>query len=194
MPVGSWSVQWTHLNNKEVGKPVGHRAYSVRLRPDGHRVELGRVQPREREPSRAEERDEEVQSECGALGRSSGAGQEASESDEHRSALAKCADEEELASADFLDEEKRGEGEDGVDDREDTTEDERQTGFETDLALEQNGGVVNDAENSQISASPTGRNRMGGKGLLTRCILLVAGKAEWTRRPAPAANAAASRP
>ena len=71
-------------------------------------------------------------------------GCKASESDEHGTALAEGTDEEELSSADLLDEEEGREGEDGVDDGQNSSKNERKLGREVDVLFEKNGRVVDD--------------------------------------------------
>ena len=131
-----------HLDDQEVGDPVGHCGNGVGLGSYGHRVELGGVEPREGKPCGTEERDEQVQSERGALGSLGAACLETPECDEHGETLADCTDQEELATTHTLHEEERGQGEGGVDDREDSAEDERQTGLETDLVFEKDRAVI----------------------------------------------------
>jgi len=70
---------------------------------------------------------------------------ETRESDEHSTSLTESADEEKLPSTDPLDEEEGRKGEDGVDNGKNSSEDERQSGLETDVLLEENGRVVDDS-------------------------------------------------
>jgi hypothetical protein len=124
--------------------PVGHRRDGIGLGPDAKRVELGRVEPGKGEPARAEEDNVEEEADSGALGRLGRAGDEAGEGDDHGDHLASRADEEHLAATGALDEEERGAGRDGVDDREDAAEDERESGLKADRVLEEDGRVVDD--------------------------------------------------
>jgi len=83
---------------------------------------------------------------------------ETGEDDEHGGSLTESTDKEELPSSDLLDEEERGEGEDGVDDGKDTTEDEGQSSLKTDLLLEQDGRVVNDGVTTTELLEKLGRS------------------------------------
>lgn len=87
------------------------------------RVDLGRVQPGELEPSRSKEEEEQEKAENGALrggfglgsGRVGIGGNQAGEGDDHRDTLSGGTDEEHLATTDTLNDGVRGEGAGGVD-------------------------------------------------------------------------------
>lgn len=81
----------------------------------------------------------------GSLGVLVASGRKASESDEHGTTLAEGTDEEELSSTDLLNEEEGGKGEDGVNNGQDSSENERKLGREVDVLLEENSRVVDDS-------------------------------------------------
>lgn len=132
------------LNDQKVEKPIAHGGDGVGLSSNGLRVQFGGVQPGKGEPRGTEERDEEVEPKRGTLGRPLPIGQQASESDEHGDSLTDGTDQEHGSSTASFNEDERRDGEDGVDDGQDTTEDKRELSLEANLIFEENGGVVND--------------------------------------------------
>lgn len=131
------------------------------MRTDRHRVEFGGVQPGQGKPSGTEEGDEQEETECASLGGVDVLGDETAESDKHGDCLTNGADQEQLAATDLFNEQERGQGESGIDDRQDTTENERQTTLEPDVLLEELGGVVNDGITSSELLEQLGRGTDG---------------------------------
>lgn len=131
-------------DDEEVPQPVRHRRHGVGLRARLERVDLRRVQPGERQPRRAEERDVGEEADGRAARRRRRAGDQRPEREHHGQALADGADEEQLAAADALDGEPGRRGEDRVDDHVDAAEQERQVVRRADGRLEQDGEVVDD--------------------------------------------------
>lgn len=83
----------------------------------------GRGYPWEGEPGSAERRNIQKQPGGSAFSRTLCAWDETAEGDGHRSHLANCAEEEQLASAGAFDDEPRGGSEDGVHDHVDAAHD-----------------------------------------------------------------------
>ena len=81
---------------------------------DRHRVELGGVQPRQEQPSRTEEGDEEEETESTTVGGLAGAFDEAAKCYEHGDGLTDGTDKEKLAPAHTLNEEEGGESKCGL--------------------------------------------------------------------------------
>lgn len=164
------------LDDKEVGEPVGHGRDSVGLGTSRHRVELGGVEPRKGEPGGTEERDEEVQTDGGTLCWADTTGKETCPGDEHGDCLADGSDKEELAATDTLDEDERKQSEEHVDDRKDTTKNERKLHVETDLLVEQDSGVVDDgvASTKLLEELGRGTDESTGKVLLLALLEDVA--------------------
>lgn len=149
------------LNDQKVEQPVAHGGDGVGLSSDGLRVQFGRVQPGKRKPSGTEKGDEEVETESGTLGRPLRAREQASESDEHGDSLTDGTDQEHGSSTASFDEDERRDGENGVDDSEDTTENEGELSFEADLVFEENCRVVDDGVASTKLLEDLGRGTDG---------------------------------
>lgn len=146
------------LNDQEVEQPVAHGGDGVGLSSDGLGVQFGRVQPRKGKPSSTEEGDEEVETESSTLGRSLRARKQAPESDEHGDSLTDGTDQEHGSSTASFDEDERRNREDGVDDGQYTTEDERQLSFEANLVFKENRSVVDDGVASTELLEDLGRS------------------------------------
>lgn len=93
-----------HTDNK-VEQPVGAGRHGIGLASDLDRVDLGRVQPWQGQPGRAERGNVREETHSRALCDLGVAGDQACESDDHGQALAYCAPEEKLPSASALDDE-----------------------------------------------------------------------------------------
>lgn len=132
-------------DNEEVPEPVGDGGGGIGLRSGLEGVDLGRVQPGEREPCGTEEGNVGEETDSGTLGSSGGTRDQGAEGQNHGETLADGTDEEELAATDTLNGEPRGSGEDGVDDHVDTTEEEGHVVVDTDGLLEENREVVDDS-------------------------------------------------
>lgn len=131
-------------DDEEVEEPVRARGDGVGLGARLDRVDFGRVQPRERQPGRAEERDVGEEADGCAFGVVRTTWDQACEDEDHGQALADGPDEEELAASGAFDDEPRDGGEDGIDDHVDTAEEERHGVAFADGVLEENGEVVDD--------------------------------------------------
>lgn len=141
---GSVNHDGSDHDDEEVPEPVGDGGGSVGLCAGLERVDLGGVQPGERQPGSTEEGDVGKETDSGSLGGSGGTGDQSAESQDHGSTLADGSDEEELAATDTLNSKPRSSGEDRVDDHVDTTEEESHVVVGTDGLLEENGEVVDD--------------------------------------------------
>ena len=109
-------------HDKKVPEPVGDGGGSVGLSTGLDGVDLGGVQPGQRQPSGTEECNVGKETDGGTLGGGRSAWKQASEGEDHGQELSNGADQEELAATDTLNKEPRSGGEDGVDDHVDTTE------------------------------------------------------------------------
>ena len=132
-------------DDEEVPEPVRNGRRGIGLRAGLKRVDLSRVQPRQRQPSGAEECDVSEETDGGATGSLRGTGDQSTEGEDHGQTLADGADEEQLAATDTLDSEPRSRGENRVNNHVDTTEKQRQVVVSADRGLEQNREVVDDS-------------------------------------------------
>lgn len=89
----------------KVPEPVGNGRGGVGLRAGLDRVDLSRVQPRQRQPCGTEERNVGKETNSGTLGSGLSVWQQASESEDHGQALSNGTDQEELAATDALNKE-----------------------------------------------------------------------------------------
>lgn len=134
-----------HHNNEEVEEPVGASTDSVGLgaRLDG--VDLGRVQPRERQPCCTERGDVGEQTNGSTLGGTGSTRNETSKGDKHGNTLPDCAVKEELPSANALNQEPGEGGKDRVHNHVDTTHQQGHVVIAgSDRGLEKDGKVVYD--------------------------------------------------
>lgn len=104
-----------------------------------------------------EERDEKVETEGGSLGGGLSTSEKTGPGDIHGDGLSGSSDQEEGSSTGSLDNDEGQQGEQGVDDSEDSSEDQGQITTELDLLLEENGGVVDDSVTSSELLVDLGR-------------------------------------
>lgn len=131
-------------DDEEVPDPVGHGRGGVGLRAGLERVDLGRVQPGERQPSGTEECDVGEETDTSTLGSRGRVGNQSAKDKDHGQALANGSDEEELSAAQALDGVPGSAGKEGIDNHVDTTEEQSQILRSSDRGLEENGEVVDD--------------------------------------------------
>lgn len=116
--------------------PVRYSRNGIRLRSRLQRVDLSRVQPRQRQPRSTEECNVREETDGSSLGGGFSVWNQSSEGNNHGQALADGTNEEELAATHTLDGEPRGRGEDGVNDHVDAAEEEGHVVSDTDGVLE----------------------------------------------------------
>ena len=126
----------------KVGDPVGASRGRGRHGTSAERVDLGWVDPGQRQSGEGEEADEEEDPDDGPLGVLRGAVNQAAHGDDETETLAKETDQEELAAANLFDHEERGDGCEGVDRGKDTTQDQWKTARHVQILLEEQRGVV----------------------------------------------------
>ena len=126
----------------EVADPVGARRRGGAGGTRAQRVDLGRVDPRERQEREGEEGDEEEDADDGALGVLLGRVDQAGERDDKRQALAEEADQVQVAAADLFDHEERRDGGEGVDGRKDAAHDQSHAVLQAQVVLKEQGRVV----------------------------------------------------
>jgi hypothetical protein len=131
--------------DEKVPQPVRNSRESVGLSTSLERVDLGRVQPRQRKPGGTEEGDVGEETNSSTLGGLFVTRDKTGEDQNHGQALTDGTVKEELAASDTFDEEHRSTSEKRVDDHVDTTEQERQVLSSTDGVAEQNREVVDDS-------------------------------------------------
>ena len=98
-----------------------------------------------RDSSTHEERNEQVKTEGGSLGGRLSTGNQTSPSDVHGNGLSGGSNQEERSSTGAFNNDEGEQGEEGVDDGENSSEDKGELTADLDLILEKNGGVVNDS-------------------------------------------------
>ena len=108
------------------------------------RIDLGGVEPGQRQPGGPERRNVEEQARGGALSGSCCAGNEAGKGKRHREALADGAPDEQFAAASALNHEPRHGGKYGVGDHVDAAQDKRRLPVHAQRLLHQDGKIVDD--------------------------------------------------
>ena len=129
-------------DDREVGDPVGAGGRGGSHGTSAEGVDLGRVDPGQRQRCEGEEDNEEEDTNNGTLGGLRTALDQTAHSDDETQTLAHEADEEQVAAADPLDHEEGGDGGQGVDSGEDTTQNERHAVAHAQVLFEEQGGVV----------------------------------------------------
>ena len=145
-PLDVGNHDWGHHDNGEVEKPVEARRHSVGAHSGADGVDFGRVQPWDGQPGCAEDGNVSEESDAGSFGRWSRAvvWDEAREHEDHGKSLADGAPEEELATADAVDDEPGDCSEDGIHNHVHATQEECEIVGCADGSLEQNWEVVDD--------------------------------------------------
>ena len=131
-------------DDEEVEEPVGARRDGVGLCASLDGADLGRVEPRERQPGRSKGGDVGEEADGGALCGAGGARDQAGKGQHHGEHLAGRAPEEELAASDTLDDEPRDGGKGGVDNHVDAAQQHGHVVSLADGVLEEDGEVVDD--------------------------------------------------
>jgi hypothetical protein len=121
----------------EVGDPVGTGGGGGGHGTGAQGVDLGRVDPGERQRGKGEEADEQEDTDNGTLGVLLVLLDQATHGDDEGQTLASETDQEELAATDLLNHEEGGDGGEGVDGSEDTTQNQRETMLHLQVLLEQ---------------------------------------------------------
>jgi len=136
-------------NHSEVRDPVGAGRGRGSHGTCSERVDLGRVDPGQRQCGKGEEADEQEDTDGGTLGVLGGGVDQASHGNNERETLTSETDQEQLATAHFLNHEEGGDGSQSIDRGEDTTQNQRQLALDLQVVLEEQGRVVD----SRIAAS-----------------------------------------
>lgn len=126
----------------KVGQPVCARRERRRTSTCAKRVDLRRVDPRQRQDGKGEERDKEENAHGSAVGVGWRRVDQAGHGDDEAEALAQEPDQVQLATADSLNHEEGWEREDGVDGGKDTAQNQRHAIRHVEVLLEEQGRVV----------------------------------------------------
>ena len=129
-------------DDSEVGDPVGAGRGRGSHGTGTERVDLGRVDPGQRERCKGEEADEQEDTDGGTLGVLSGGIDQASHGNDERKTLTSETDEEQLATANPFNHEEGGNGGESIDRGEDTAQNQRQLAMDVQVVLEQQSRVV----------------------------------------------------
>lgn len=134
---------WSEHDDCEVGDPVGASGSRGGHGTSAERVDLGGVDPGQRQRSKGEENDEQEDTDSGTLGVLGVLVDQATHSDNERQTLTSETDQEQVTTTDPLNHEERGNSGKGVNSSENTTDNKSHLVLHTKVVLEKESRVVN---------------------------------------------------